>query len=83
MDPQLDYNYLEEDRDLDIIINALMPRLNLTQIPILFLKNEELLLYRDPQFLQLYIRKIIEIQDEAQLKEDQAKKPKKGKLSMD
>ena len=37
-----------------------MPLLNLRCIPILFLKRADLLTFKDPQFMQLFIRKLID-----------------------
>ena len=66
IDPQLDYNYLEADSDLEIIIKRVIKVLNLKQIPIIFLKISDFITFRDPQFMQLFIRKLIDNQKEAQ-----------------
>ena len=61
IDPQLDYNPIEDSNDLEIIVTKVIKLLNLKQIPILLLKIEDLLSFRNPQFMQLFIRKLIDV----------------------
>jgi len=44
----LDYNPIEDSNDLEIIVTKVIKLLNLKQIPILLLKIEDLLSFRNP-----------------------------------
>lgn len=59
-----------------------MKILKLKCIPILLLKTEDLLTFRDPQFMQLFIRKLIDIQSEQKNLEKDKKRLKKKEISL-